>query len=95
MFTSEEPEMSPPEIYRVGSERPGSDIYIYISEYTTPNQHIRFEWKMIRDGASEVQGLLLLILMDVVELVPSISFSPRTNIYGRMSDSALPKNHVL
>ena len=24
--------------------------------------------------------------MDVVELVPSVSFSPRTNLYGRMSD---------
>ena len=23
--------------------------------------------------------------MDVVELVPSVSFSPRTNLYGRMS----------
>ncbi len=26
-----------------------------------------------------MQGLLLVILMDVVELVPSVSFSPRTN----------------
>ena len=39
----------------------------------------------------EVQGLLLLILggdshMDVVELVPSVSFSPRTNVDGWMSD---------
>ena len=30
---------------------------------------------------SKVQGLCLLI-----EIVPSISFSPRTNVYGRMSD---------
>ena len=41
-------------------------------------------WKM---EIFEVQGLLLLILggdshMDVVELVPSVSFSPRTNLYG-------------
>ena len=34
----------------------------------------------------EVQGLLLLIEMDVVELVPSVSFSPRTNVYERMFD---------
>ena len=27
-----------------------------------------------------MQGLLLLILMDVVEFVPSVSFSPRMNI---------------
>ena len=38
-----------------------------------------------------VQGLLLLILagdsqMDVVELVPSVSFRPRTNVNGWMSD---------
>merc|ERR1712080_413194 len=30
---------------------------------------------------SEVQGIFLLI-----EIVPSFSFSPRTNVYGRMSD---------
>ena len=34
----------------------------------------------------EVQGLLLLIKMDVVELVPSVSFRPRTNVNGWMSD---------
>jgi len=33
--------------------------------------------------------------MDVVELVSSASFSPRTNVYGRMLDRALPKNHML
>ena len=28
--------------------------------------------------------------MDVVELVPSVSFSRRTKLYGRMSDSVFP-----
>ena len=28
--------------------------------------------------------------MDAVELVLSVSFSPRTNLYGRMSDSVFP-----
>ena len=28
--------------------------------------------------------------MDVVELVPSVSFSPRMNLHGRMSDSVFP-----
>ena len=32
--------------------------------------------------------------MDVVELVPSVSFNPRINIYGRMSDRAYPNNHL-
>lgn len=28
--------------------------------------------------------------MDVVEFVPSVSFSSRTNLYGRMSDIVFP-----
>ena len=34
---------------------------------------------------SEVQGLFLLI-----EIVPSVSFNPRTNVNGRMSDRVFP-----
>jgi len=86
---SEEPEMSPPKIIEL-VRRDRDRIYIWIPLRTSI--YVRVE--VIRDGASEVQGLLLLILMDVVELVPSISFSPRMNIYGRMSDRACPDNHV-
>ena len=34
---------------------------------------------------SKVQGLFLLM-----EIVPSVSFNPRTNVYGRMSDRVFP-----
>ena len=33
----------------------------------------------------KMQGLFLLI-----EIVPSVSFNPRTNVYGRMSDKVFP-----
>ena len=82
MFTSEEPGLSPPGIIVVGPERPGSGLYLN----TTLYQHIRVRVEDVRDGASEEQGLLLLIGMDVVELVPSVSFRPRTNVNGWMSD---------
>ena len=59
---------------------------VCIPEYHSVPAYTRSSGRDAEDGASEEQGLLLLIKMDVVELVPSGSFSPRTNVDGWMSD---------
>ena len=55
-------------------------------EYHSAPAYTRSSGRYAEDEASEEQGLLLLIEMDVVELVPSVSFRPRTNVNGWMSD---------
>ena len=79
MFTSEEPEMSPPGIIVVGPERPGSGLY----PYTTLYQHIRVRVEDVRDGASEEQGLLLLIV-DGCSRVSAFGFVQTQNERGWM-----------
>ena len=59
MFTSEEPELSPPGIIVVGPERPGSGC---IPEYHSEPAYTRSSGRYAEDGASEEQGLLLLIM---------------------------------
>ena len=64
----------------------GETGWIYYPK-TTPYRHRRCELDYAEDNRrwSKVQGFFLLI-----EIVPSVSFSPRTNVYGRMSDKVFP-----
>ena len=80
MFTSEEPGMSPPEIIVVGPERPGSGC---IPEYHSEPAYTRSSGRYAEVGASEEQGLLLLI-MGGCSRVSAFSFVQSQNERGWM-----------